>query len=353
MKELRRLLFIIGGGLAFLFVIFLVNQTVQVVHLCYSLHPVFGTVMKYLLLAIYAGLIVATLYYFSVLPRPLQVPADKDSENYRLFLLSLTDRLRRNKHLAQETRDTLPPLKDPEPNLETLEKAIEEAEKELDKKADKEVRTTAQAIFISTAVSQSGALDSIVVLVGQVKMIWRLARIYHQRPSLREITKLYGNVAASSIAARAVDDLDFAEIIEPVIRNFGSVGVLNLIPIISIVSNSLFCGTTNALLTLRTGIITRKYCSLFSHFEAKQTYKDEKELKRHIKTSAIKESGKVLGSVVITPSQTVINMVLGGLKKSKDFSGKVINDVGKASKDVFGRIVDFFKPGEKDADIPD
>jgi hypothetical protein len=257
--------------------------------------------------------------------------------------LKIRSRLLKNKTLSSHWFDMNIDPKEPDIDLTALEDKIKQAENRLDKQANQEIKTTAQTIFVSTAISQSGSLDSFVVLLGQVKMIWRIANIYNQRPALREMIKLYANVAVTSFAARAVEELDFAEIIEPVTRSFGSVGFLNLVPVISIISNSIFSGATNALLTLRTGIITRKYCSLFCYFENREKYRDENELKKYIKTSAIREAGKQLGSVIVTPSQTVLKMVLNTLKKSKDFSEKMVEEMGKVTKDIINRMVDFLK----------
>ena len=99
--------------------------------------------------------------------------------------------------------------KEPGIDLTVLESKIKQAEDQLDKKANQEIKTTAQTIFVSTAISQSGSLDSFVVLFGQVKMIWRIAKIYNQRPALRELVKLYANVAVTSFAAKAIEDIDF------------------------------------------------------------------------------------------------------------------------------------------------
>jgi hypothetical protein len=342
-KQLKRLLVFVSFAIIVLFIIFIINQTVQIVQLAHSLHPVFGEVVKYFLIVIYALLVIFCFYQFMHLPKPLKLPEGKDSKHYKNFLFKIRNRLIKNKNLPLHLKEININPKEPGADLKALEQNIKEAEEELDKQANQEIKTTAQTIFISTAVSQSGSLDSFVVLFGQIKMIWRIAGIYNQRPALREMVKLYANVAVTSFTAKAVEELDFAEIIEPVIKSFGRAGFLNFVPVISIVSNSIFSGATNALLTLRTGIITRKYCSLFSHFEAREKYKDEKELKRFIKLSAIREAGKQLGSVIVTPSQTVLKMVLNGLKKSKDFSGKVVEEMGKVTKEMVTRIADFFK----------
>jgi len=343
-KRFRQVVLIVSVGIIFLFVIFMINQTVQVIHLAYSVHPLFGEMVKYLLITVFGLLTVVLGYRFMRLPKPLRLPHGKSDDDYRVFLFKVRDRLIKNKNLPAFLKDgLLEEKKEGEPGLAALEVKIRDAEKELGKQADHEIKGTAQTIFLSTAVSQSGSLDSFVVLFGQLKMVWRIARIYNQRPAFREMVKLYANVAVTSFTARAVDDLDFASVIEPVIKSFGRVGVLNFVPVISIVSNSIFSGATNALLTLRTGIITRKYCGLFSYFEVRETHPGEKELKGYIKTSAMREAGKLLGTVIVTPSQTVLKMVMDGLRKSKDFSGRVMEEMGKATKDMFGRMMDMFK----------
>jgi hypothetical protein len=348
-KRFKQLLVIASVAIIFLFVIFIINQSVQIVQLAGSLHPLAGDIVKFLLLGIYALLIIFSVSRFLHLPKPLKFPKGKDAKDYGEFLLKIRARLQKNKHIPVHWLETDKNMDFSKPgtNLTELEEKIKRAEKHLDQKANEEIKNTAQTIFISTAVSQSGSLDSFVVLVGQVKMVWRIAGIYNQRPAWKEMVRLYANVAVTSFAARAIEDLDFAEVIDPVIRSFGSTGFLNFIPVISILSNSIFGGATNALLTLRTGIVARKYCSLFSHFETKETYRDEKALKKHIKTSAIREAGTQLGSVIITPSQTLLKMVVTGLKKSKNFSGKVVDEMGKVTKDIINRIVDLFKPHSK------
>jgi uncharacterized membrane protein YcjF (UPF0283 family) len=270
-KNIKQLIVIFCVVIIVLFIMFLINQTVQLVNFCNSIHPLFGEIVKYLLIAVYALLIIFSFYHLLRLPRPLKWPEKENPKEYKEFLLKIKERLIKNKNLPSQLPDTGLRSKELEAteNIQALEHAIREAEKELDKLANKEIKTTAQAVFVSTAVSQSGSLDSIVVLIAQVRMIWRIAGIYHQRPALREMIKLYAlremiklyaNVGGTSFAARAIEDVDVAEIFEPVISSFSGVAVINIVPVISILTNSIFSGTANALLTLRTGIITRKYC---------------------------------------------------------------------------------------------
>ena len=48
-------------------------------------------------------------------------------------------------------------------------------------------------------------------------MVWRVAHLYYQRPSLREMTYLYANVAATSFVAGELDDLELHQMIQPVV----------------------------------------------------------------------------------------------------------------------------------------
>ena len=94
-------------------------------------------------------------------------------------------------------------------------------------------------------------------------MVWRIAHLYYQRPSLRDVTHLYANVAATSLLAGELDDLELHQMIQPVVA--GTVGAVGgAIPgfqvFTTILVNSLLSGSTNAFLTLRIGMIAKEYC---------------------------------------------------------------------------------------------
>jgi hypothetical protein len=72
----------------------------------------------------------------------------------------------------------------------------------------KQVPSTASPVFLSTAVLQSGRLDVLVVLAAQTRLIWRIAHVYYQRPSLRDFAQLYVNVASTALVAAGIEDID-------------------------------------------------------------------------------------------------------------------------------------------------
>jgi len=102
-----------------------------------------------------------------------------------------------------------------------------------------------------------------MVLLAQTRMLWQIARLYYQRPTVRELAILYGNVASTALIASQLDDLDLAEQVQPLVSGVlgsaaGSVPGLQAASVLLV--NSVVTGTANAFLTLRVGIIAKRYC---------------------------------------------------------------------------------------------
>ena len=107
-KRFKQVLLIVSAGIIFLFIIFVINQSVQIINLAHSIHPVFGEIAKYFLIVIYALLIIISVYQFMHLPKPLKLPGGKDSKDYKLPLLDW--------ELQEQNKDV--------PKIITLEEAI-------------------------------------------------------------------------------------------------------------------------------------------------------------------------------------------------------------------------------------
>jgi hypothetical protein len=252
MKKTVKTLLLLGSGLALLsFGVVVVNQTAQVVMLAREVHPVFGTVTLWGLLVSYTGLIAVPLVIIVRMPRALTPPAAESGPEFDAHLAELGRRLEANPRIAA-ARGSLRERRD-----------IEEALRVLDMESHAIVKQMATTVFLSTAVSQSGRLDAMLVLMAQSRMIWRIAHLYHQRPSLREMAHLYANVAGTAFVAGELDDLELHQMIQPVVTaSLGTVG--GAIPgfqvFTTIAVNSLMSGSANAFLTLRIGMITKAYC---------------------------------------------------------------------------------------------
>jgi uncharacterized membrane protein YcjF (UPF0283 family) len=127
-------------------------------------------------------------------------------------------------------------------------------DKTIKKELNKIIISHAETIFLSTAISQNGRLDSIAVFTINLRLIKELVVKCGFRPSYPALGKLSFNVLSSAIIAESLEGINFSEI-------FPSKGLSALqdIPILNTVTGSFAQGIGNALLSLRVGIICRNY----------------------------------------------------------------------------------------------
>ena len=208
---------------------------------------------------------------------------------------------------------------------------IEDALGDLSAEADSVVRSTASMVFLSTALMQNGRLDGLVVLFTQIQMVGRIARIYVQRPSPRELARLYANVAGTAFVASRLESLDLGEMVAPLavsivpalksgIPGMGGISAL----LVRCVSN----GAANAFLTLRVGEVARRYCELTSRCPAEF-------IRKSATAAAVQHLGRIVrenGALVVRKvwESTAGGLIESGVSKAEDIAG--------ATRDLFGRI---------------
>lgn len=299
------------------FFVFLVNQTLQLVEFAERLHPRAGQGALWGLVFLYAICLVVPIVLILRLPRRLEPPRSEDSPAFERYLDALRRRLRRN------------PLTRERP-LETREQ-IAEALAVLNTRADELIRNTGSQVFLATAISQNGSLDAILVLTAQTKMVWQVAHVYNQRPSLRDIGYLYSNVAATAFVAGELDDLDLSTHVQPVVSGvLGSVA--GAIPGLQVASslfvNSVFNGTANAFLTLRVGLIARQYCGTLVRPE-----------RRALRRSALAGATGMLGVIAVDGARRVSRAFVEGSSRSVTGSVKALGGrVKGAGSSLAGKL---------------
>lgn len=245
--RIRQITLFISALVLVVFVIFVINQTAQVVSLAADLHPVAGFVVLGLLVAAYVVFVAVPLVLYFKLPAPLEPPLTDSGPEFDEHLDNLRQRLAGNPLVEGDLPDRA---------------AIEAAVTDLDARATEVVKEAASQVFLTTAISQSGRLDTFMVLSANVRLVWRVARIYYQRPTLRDMWHLYANVAATAFMAGEIDDVDVSEQVQPIVTSvLGSVGtaIPGMQVATSVIVNSVLGGSTNAFLTLRIGAITQQY----------------------------------------------------------------------------------------------
>ena len=207
---------------------------------------------------------------------------------------------------------------------ETLDD-LKSAFAKLERIANDIIKDSASTVFLVTAISQSGRLDGLMVLLTQCRMIWDIATIYHQRPSPLDLLRLYQNVAVTTFVASQVDDIDIAERIGPVVTEITSTSVVGAIPglggVTNAFANALIDGSANAFLTLRVGAITKMYCDPLTGQD-----------KSSIRKSASVEAASLLGSIVYTSSGKVISEIKRGIGTTSKKTGRALLQKIKGKK---------------------
>ena len=231
------------------FVVFLIGETAQVVALATAIHPTFGQAVLWALIFTYAFCVLVPIWLLIRLPKPLTPPESDTSPEFEEHVRRLSRRLQGNPLLRDRPLGT----------RAELESAI----RVLDAKADELTKVAASQVFLTTAVSQNGSLDAVVVLAAQSRLVLRIARVYYQRPTLRDLIYLYGNVASTAFISSELEDVDLSAQIQPVLSSLlGSAAgaIPGLQAASTLIVNSVTTGSANAFLTLRVGTLARQYC---------------------------------------------------------------------------------------------
>ena len=168
----------------------IVAGATSLITLADKIHPVAGTVVFWGLCLAAGFLALYCVIAYAQLPPALVPPKETSGPKHEAYLQTLRSRLANN----PRTREL--PL--------STNADVEAAIAHLSKEADVVVRRTASTVFLSTALMQNGRLDGLIVLFTQIQMVGRIARIYVQRPSPRELLRLYANVGGTAFIATRI-----------------------------------------------------------------------------------------------------------------------------------------------------
>jgi hypothetical protein len=313
----RKTIIVLAVMITVCLVSLIVAGATSLISLADRIHPIAGTIVFWTL-CLAAGFF--ALYFaiaYAKLPAVLVPPEEDFGPKHDAYLQALRVRLAVN----PRTRDL------PLVTKEEIEKAIGH----LSVQADSVVRRTASTVFLSTALMQNGRLDGLIVLFTQIQMVGRIARIYVQRPSPRELVRLYANVAGTAFVASGLESLDLGEMVAPLAVSVVPAlkgGIPGLSGISALLVKCVSNGAANAFLTLRVGEVARRYCEL--------TSRSSPELIRKSATAAaVQHLGRIVrenGALVVKKiwASTGRALIDSGVSKAEDIAG--------ATRDLFGRI---------------
>ena len=293
----------------------------SLISLADRIHPIAGSIIFWIVVLSAAATALYCAIAYAKLPGALVPPEETSGPKHEEYLEALRSRLAVNPRTQGM--------------LVQSEEQIEAAIGVLSTEADSVVRKTASVVFLSTALMQNGRLDALILLFTQIQMVARVARVYVQRPSPREMVRLYLNVAGTAFIASSLESIDIGAMLAPIITSAVPAmkgDVANRIPglggvsalLVKCVSN----GAANAFLTLRVGEVARGYCEL--------TSRSSPELIRKSATAAaVQHLGRIVrenGALVVRKiwESTGRALIEGGVSKAED--------IAAATRDLFGRI---------------
>lgn len=112
----------------------------------------------------------------------------------------------------------------------------------------------AKAVMLSTAISQNSKLDMYSVISLNLKMIKEIVVVSGFRPNMKNMSKLTINVASTALIAEGVESLKIEDVLPT-----STINSISNIPLLKPVLSSVVSGMTNALMTIRVGLVCRGY----------------------------------------------------------------------------------------------
>jgi len=261
------------------------------------------------------------LFWFLILKHILRVFLAKEEKviNYTNYKSPIREKII-NQELERISK--LDFFKNGLPKEEDCEKQLIKAYELLDKKSDEIITTRARTVFLTTAFSQNGKLDFFFVLSNQIKLIRELTDLNRNRPSIKELYKIYSNVFFNAIGADMISEADITSHVTQVMSGTVMTNIPYATATCSIIASSVLEGSANGFLTLRVGYLTTGLLS---------NKHDELGLRNNASLKATTKFSGLLVEVV----KTITTYVTGALgSKIKNAGESVVENSMKAAETV-------------------
>ncbi|MCE5333071.1 MAG: hypothetical protein LLG06_00620 [Desulfobacteraceae bacterium] len=295
MKKLQFKIFLLAAILILFSLLgFVLNQIIAVSRLLHGINPLLGTVTLWFLLCMAALCAFYLAGAYLLRQKPLVLPSNPTLEQERLYLDALAKRLNANEELAKGGMRV------------TGAADIAGCAAYLESLADEEIKRVAKRVFVSTSIAQNGRLDSIIVFYQIAVLIWKISRIYGQRPYPDELWKIYCNVLATSMISYGIEQVDLTDQIGSLLSPLVANSVLDHVPVVKtftkVFTHAILSGSANAGLVCRVGVVAKNYMGL-------------KTLAGHsVKVRPTLEAARILNSISSESVQKVLSALAGSLK---------------------------------------
>jgi len=270
----------IGIGLFITFLFILVSNVLDVGLKMREIHPY----------AEYGFYGVAAILFIVLVLNPLRIimfaptfkinALENENKNMRIYRRSAKT-VMKSKHITDAERNRLKMALHHDEDLPVALKGVFEGSIKTD--VDKIIKQYSKTALVTTAISQNGNLDMLAVVFTNFRMIKAIVERSGFRPGYVRLAKLSINVAVIAMVAEGLEDVDINEALPSRIGE-----TVRDIPFVRTMTNSVFQGISNGMLTARIGIVTRRY--LFQENQLKNP--------REMRRAAFKESFTLMPSIV-------------------------------------------------------
>lgn len=314
MKMLKRLvLFVIA-----LFAYLILREMLNFYVLAYTANPFLG----YLVLAI----LISVLFYFVVIPlyRISRLSGDPGPVRKRRKEIELME-MRLQRRLSNKTLQESGYLI---PEMGSIYDRYEASNIELSRRCDEIRRKYVVHLFYSSAVSQYGFIDAILIFSANVNLVKEIFTLYTGRATGRDLWQIMKQIYYS-VAIGGSEGVEFA--VEELISKMGS-DTLKSIPFFDKVLASIASGFTNAVLLSRISLITENYCRMTYIESTRDLSPDPRQILdstkaivaepiRHIKqqlNDIAKQKAIDFSRYALNPTRTVIEKALDKFTSQSD-----------------------------------
>ena len=192
---------------------------------------------------------------------------------------------------------------------EADDRLIEFFDRKIAPEIKSEIFKTARRVFIVTAASQNSVFDMLGVLSLNFMLIRKITELCGFRPNNLQIIRLYVRVLSMTVMAGVLESINVEGIVTKVAEGFMSAPFASLL---GVAVSSIMQGSTNALLTVRLGVMTKNYL----------LNADVSKTRNEIRKEALKEALSIFPSILKTDEEEKAkkpeNKIKAAFTKAKD-----------------------------------
>lgn len=319
-SKIKIILYLLGGIIAIALGSLLLSGIRVLADIAGYIDPTYVPVVFWTLTVAGCGLLGYTALTLFIFPKPLLLPDDPSEGHIQEYRKAYVDRLQRNPFLKSQKI----PCK--------TEQEIEDSITALETEANRLIDESAKRVFIGTATAQNGRLDTLIVFALITHLIYKITKLYAQRPHVNDLVTLYKNVAATAFFAGAMEDIVVEEYTQQIVGPLVATSVMGSIPgaqaVASVVTSSILDGSMNSLLTMRCGIIARNYMSIYTD----KDLMSRKELRRSATREAAAMFMRTSGDTIATVAQLLISGASKTVKRGMARAWDAVRNIGSSSK---------------------